>query len=288
MPDIALRPAQGIVWIASYPRSGNTWVRTFISALIDVGRGNTPAGINQIDRHSTWESGVGEFRAVLGKDPRSVGSRELAKARQKVQERVAAGARGRIFVKTHLAAVRNAGEFTINWRVTQKAVYLVRNPLDVACSLAAHYNVSIDDAIARLGQRDLVTRGKSTVPELVGSWSQNVASWTDQKLPVEPLILRYEDMLAKPFDSFAVLADYLGGGVSGEHLRKAVESVLFERLRQQEQNEGFKERPGFSADQFFRKGTSGQWQDVLTKAQVDRVLADHSSQMRRFGYGPKA
>jgi hypothetical protein len=279
-----LRPEQGIVWLASYPRSGNTWLRTFINNLLDVAHEREIGGINQLTRATVWEASVKAFQEVMGKNPLATDMREIARARPRVQEMMASRATGRAFLKTHMAALKVEGEFAINWKVSRGAVYIVRNPLDVVCSWAPHYGRTIDESIDALALRGLTSWGKSQVPEMIGSWSQNVASWTSGNLPHAPVVVRYEDMTADPLEAFSRIVAYVGTGISEQEIARAVELSSFENLRQQEEDMGFRGRPGVSTDAFFRKGKTGGWREALSKAQVDRIVADHAVQMERFGY----
>jgi hypothetical protein len=284
MPPSGLRPEQGIVWLASFPRSGNTWLRTFVSNLLDLAAGRDPGGINLMVRGSIPEANAKAFREVMGGDPFSADMRQIAKARPRVQEMLAAMAPGPAFLKTHMAALKVEGEFAINWKASKGAVYVVRNPLDVVCSWAPHYGKSIDEAIEAVNKRGLTAWGRTQVPEMIGSWSQNVASWTSGNLPRQPLVVRYEDMLATPTDAFSRVVAYLGVDMAREGIERTVEASSFATLRLQEEEEGFIGRPEISTDTFFRKGTTGQWRETLSKAQVDAIVSAHAAQMERFGY----
>lgn len=97
--------------------------------------------------------------------------------------------------------------------------------------------------------------------------------------------MRYEDMLADPKSSFAGLARHLQLHATEARLALAVNRSSFDQLRDQEERGGFAERPN-QADRFFREGRVGQWRDVLSAQQVERVVAAHREQMARFGYWP--
>jgi len=97
--------------------------------------------------------------------------------------------------------------------------------------------------------------------------------------------MRYEDMLAEPQKTFGALARHLLFTPSDSELADAIDRSSFERLREQEEKAGFKERPE-KAERFFREGRAEQWKDVLTPAQVQRIVDAHGGQMRRFGYLP--
>jgi hypothetical protein len=119
---------------------------------------------------------------------------------------------------------------------------------------------------------------------MTGSWSVNVANWTDQKLPLPVHVMRYEDMVEKPFETFSAVVRHTGSGIADDQIRKAIELTSFENLKKQEEEKGLGMKPIMATDSFFRKGKSGGWRETLTKAQVDRIVAAHEAQMRRFGY----
>ncbi|HEY1736489.1 MAG TPA: sulfotransferase domain-containing protein, partial [Methylovirgula sp.] len=90
----------------------------------------------------------------------------------------------------------------------------------------------------------------------------------------------------EPERIFGGLTNHLLLGANAEQVRDAIARVSFERLQEQEQAEGFKEKPA-RAERFFRAGQSGQWKERLTAAQIGRIVKDHGEQMERFGYLPK-
>jgi hypothetical protein len=208
---------------------------------------------------------------------------ELYAARPRAQAALARKYPGNIFVKTHLAFLFIRGIPTINPKITRGAVYLVRNPLDVACSFAPHMGLSIDDAIERMATKDCSLEGKNTIPQLVGSWSLNVESWTreDRK---GVLVLRYEDLVSDPIRSFTSFVRHAGLRATDAQIAEAVGATEFGKLRAQEQERGFIVRPGTSADRFFRSGKAGDWRAVLSRRQAKRIVSEHRDQMRRLGY----
>lgn len=278
----------GIVWIASYPKSGNTWARAFLHNLVRL-RNREPGqqDINEMGRFSTWELDKSRYAEFLGFEPDNAAHRaEIAATRHAVHRQIADSAQGVVFVKTHNGLVTDRGHATINFAVTAGAVYVVRNPLDVAISYAHHSSVSLDAAIDRMGVADAETPGTDTsVYEVQGSWSQHVWSWT--RHPHRALhVMRYEDMLADPQKTFGALARHLRLDPTRHHLTRAVARSSFASLQAQEEEKGFRERPPTADRSFFREGRAGQWREVLTTHQIDRVVRDHGEQMQRFGYLP--
>jgi Sulfotransferase domain len=279
-------PKSGIVWLASYPRSGNTWTRSFIHNLVKIMAGEEDEqDINAMGRFSIWDIAKPFYTDVLGYAPSDAQRREIAGARHQVQARIADAFEGLVFVKTHHALVTDRGSTTINPAVTAGAVYIVRNPLDVAISFAHHAGQSIDDTIAAMAQDGFETVvGEHAVYEIYGSWSQHVLSWT--RKPHQAIyVMRYEEMLAEPARIFGGLARHLQLGASPAQIEQAIERAAFGRLRAQEDEKGFRERPPM-AQRFFREGRAGQWKDILTARQIERIVRDHREQMTRFGYLP--
>jgi hypothetical protein len=97
--------------------------------------------------------------------------------------------------------------------------------------------------------------------------------------------MSYEDMLADPQSSFTALARHLQLDATPAQLELAVNRSSFDNLQHEETRAGFTEKPQ-QAERFFREGRSGQWREVLTPQQVERVVAAHREQMARFGYWP--
>lgn len=286
VPGQPTRP--GIVWIASYPKSGNTWVRAFLHNLVRLQKGEHGAqDINEMARFSTWDLDKKRYAEFLGFEPDNVRHRaEIAATRHAVHRRIADTSDGVVFIKTHNCLVTDRGHSTINFDVTSGAIYVLRNPLDVAISYAHHAGITVDKAIEEMSLPDAESRGnEDTVYEVVGSWSQHVWSWT--RNPHRALhVMRYEDIVAGPETAFGALARHLVLNPTRRALKKAVAFSSFTRLQAQEAEKGFRERPPRADGNFFREGRAGQWKDVLTPAQVDRIIRDHGEQMSRFGYLP--
>jgi hypothetical protein len=277
---------KGIVWLSSYPRSGNTWTRNFLYSLLSL-RSSAPdtPSIDKLHEYSIWDIAASRFEKVLGKKIASASRDEIAAARPKVQKRIVAEAKGPVFVKTHNALVLDRGVPTINLKMTAGAVYIVRNPLDVAISFAHHFGIDFDEAIRRMNRKGVETDITDTVAyEVYGSWSENVMSWTRKPHPAI-YVMRYEEMLAAPHETFKGLAAHLLIDAKDADIEQALDLSSFEKAKEQEKAKGYRERP-VQSRAFFREGRADQWRDVLTADQVGRIVAAHREQMARFGYVP--
>jgi hypothetical protein len=209
----------------------------------------------------------------------------VAAARPKVQADIAVGSAGPVMIKTHNALIDYLGAPLVNRAVSAGAVYVVRNPLDVAISLAHFRGFSVDAAIDEMATAGAATEtNDDDVYFVTGSWSENVASWTGQ--PTTAIFpVRYEDMLASPTETFTAIARHVRMPVVPDQIAHAIDLTRFDRMQSAEQAKGFLEKPPH-VDRFFREGRAGQWQEVLSDAQVERVVAAHGQQMARFGYLP--
>jgi hypothetical protein len=280
------KPDSGIVWLASYPKSGNTWTRSFLSNLAVIMAGEEEElKLNSINRFSLGESFAHYYKEVFDFEPKPGDKAKVAAMRGQVQEKIADQFEGVIFVKTHNALVVDHGYSIINFAVTSGAIYIVRNPLDVAISLSFHVNQSIDEAINLMASPNAETPIEGNrVHEVWGSWSRHVESWT--RKPHQAIyVMRYEDMLSDPQSVFGKLARHLLLNPTDSELALAIERSSFEKLRDQEELEGFREKPDHT-EKFFREGRAGQWKEILTPEQVERVVKYHGAQMKRFGYLP--
>jgi hypothetical protein len=281
-------PKSGLVWLASYPKSGNTWTRALLSNLAAIMAGERDElDVNSINRFSLGENFIELYKERLGFKPTKKHHKEVAALRHEVQQWIADQFEGLVFVKTHNGLVIDHGRSIINFAVTSGAIYIVRNPLDVAISLAHHMGKTVDQAIETMAQPDTETPiNDKRVYEIWGSWSQNVESWTRKPQPAI-YVMRYEDMLSDPQEIFGGLARHLLLNPTPAQLTLAIERSSFAKLRSQEEQKGFKEKSE-KAERFFREGRAGQWKEILSPKQIERIVNDHGKQMARFSYLPLA
>jgi hypothetical protein len=286
MAGIGQSQSGKIVWLASYPKSGNTWLRMFLYQLERLRRGvprdaNEIANIAQTSRHDVVFGPL--YERFLGKPAFQASPAEIRRVRPMVQAAIAAQTPGLTFLKTHSIRATRDGVPTISPAVTAGAIYLVRDPRDVAVSLQHHIGRSLDFAVGLLNQRDAYAFGQGTnAGETWGSWSQNVASWTD-RADESLLVLRYEDMLADPAAAFGAVARHLGLAPGAEALAEAIGLSSFDEMKGQEEKYGFKEKAA-TTKRFFVSGKSGGWRGKLAPAQVNAIVAAHRPVMKKFGY----
>lgn len=271
--------AGSIFWVASYIKSGNTWVRSLLASLLRDG-GFTLGDLGHfcpVPASRNW------LEMVTDMDTADMTDQELTALRSVACRQFAADGSGALYLKVHdrydpalFPADCSAG-----------VVYILRDPRDVAPSLADHAGVDLDSAIGRMGTAGYVSQrnGDHRYPQatqVMGSWSEHVQSWQGQR-DIPLLLLRYEALLAEPLVQVRRLADFVGLTVGDTVLERAIAACSFDSLRRQEEENGFPERAAH-ATHFFRQGRAGGWRQTLSAAQVARLEADHGAIMTRLGY----
>ena len=280
-----MRPARrNLVWLASYPKSGNTWVRILLSYLL--AKSSCEVDINRLTVGKS-AANLWPFEALECCVASELTHDEIDRLRPEAYRRYADQHSGLEFLKTH-AAYRNNdnGEPIFPEDVTHLVVYLVRNPLDIVISWAHHLGTNFDEAIEIMRSPFALGSTNSEFQwqhcESVLDWSSHVRSWTEQdRLPVH--VVRYEDLLRNPRMSLRMMLRELGLSLGGPRIDQAIDLARIDRLQDQERTFGFVETPS-TERAFFRAGRSGDWRSSLNKAQIARVLRHHGPEMRRFGY----
>ena len=285
--------APGVVWLASYPKSGSTWLRTVLTNYSS--QDGTPASINALLGGGANNRQL--FDDFLGTESTNMTTVEVERHLPRFRASLVEGSGNAgppierpardgdpLVLKTHDAyrTARGAARFP----PTGATVYLVRNPLDVAVSYAHHGNVSIDQIVALMtsgGWESHIREGVfGRFGEPLTTWSGHVSSWTEQAdLPVH--VARYEDLLARPHAGFAAIVRFIYLGEDPARLRQAVERSSFARLQAQEAEFGFVEKQP-TAQSFFRAGVAGSWRTALTRQQVRALVDAHGEVMAKFGY----
>lgn len=271
-----------ICWLASYPKSGNTWTRILLGNLLrTAGDDRVVALGGAISSNRTM------FDNLTGLASADLTDDEIDLLRPRGYRLMAREAQRRLFIKVHDAWHANAaGEPLFPADVSAGAIYLVRDPMDVAVSYAYHQgHQDFVRVVAQMGNRAHVMAGGkgAQLRQKTFGWSGHYASWHEQdEIPV--LTLRYEDMLADTGAALARMADFLGIAADAARIGEAVAASRFEALQEREVREGFRERPERAA-RFFRSGRSGEGAERLPDGLRARIRDDHGELMDRLGYG---
>lgn len=255
-----------IIWVASYPKSGNTWVRFILANLLS----EPPVTSDDVDK-------LIPDMHVPNREP------------------ILRSERDTVFVKTHC----EFSKLAILTRRTSACIYIVRHPLDVLAS-NLHYllkntdtssqNAVIETFIQLGGVDAYVKRG-------FGTWKGHYYSWKSQIHSFPIKILRYEDLLQDPLKHVADMAKFLKINASAERIAKATEASSFgslskiERLEQKKGGAdnfvfGEMSKSGIEGRYFINRGQSYYFREYLTDEQIRLWMAKYGRTMRALGYGP--
>jgi hypothetical protein len=280
-----VKDLKNIVWLASYPKSGNTWFRAFLTAL-NLGEKDF-LDINHL-YDSTIASSRELFDELAGVYSSDLSMDEIDQLRPKIYHQSALEADDLIYHKVHDAwTLTKNGEPLFALEITRAVIYIIRNPLDVAVSFSHHLGVSIDRTIEFMNNIDYSFCSRNDRLQLqfrqkLLSWSGHVKSWTEQsRLPI--MVIRYEDMKENPVNTFSKAFSFLGINTTPEKIAEAVNISSFENLKKQEEEKGFLEK-SIRSNAFFRKGIAGAWKEVLSDEQAQKIMSHHGDVMRQFNY----
>lgn len=247
--------------------------------LIDINRANVTNGIASSRRR---------FDEILGIDSAHLTLTEVQSLLPCVFEEMTSSHRAPQWIKVHDAQGRmDDGRWLFPPTASGKAIYLIRNPLDVAVSRAFHDgHEDMGVAVAMLCNPDAAVGGggKQQLRQILGDWSHHVKSWVDQDV-IPVLVVRYEDMLEDAASELSRVISFVFPDQPIDHARieNAVAQTAFGRLQELEAQKGFREKTPRQKS-FFRQGRAGGWRDHLSPEHSARLIDCHGSMMRRWGY----
>lgn len=285
------------IWLASYPKSGNTWMRVLLANL--SAERDEGADINNLVLRGGIASARGPFEQLTLVDSGLLTLDEVDELRPRVYEALASDptdddgapmedAEVR-FVKVHDAYSRlPSGEPLLGGaRAASGAILIVRDPRDVTSSLAHHSGIDLDEAISFMSEHQANFCGKrdrqsNQLRQKLFSWSGHIESWLDQSdIPLH--LVRYEDLQSSPVATLGAVLDFAQIPTSACAIERAVRLSAFDNLAAQERDKGFREAPHHGR-RFFRRGESGVWRNDLDPAQAARIECNHGAVMQRLGY----
>lgn len=276
---------RGIYWLSSYPKSGNTWFRIFLGNLLHVMQHDAgPIDINHVNdmindhiaTDRTWVNDACGFNTSwLTDDELDELMPTLYKwySRQRYDVSYHKIHRAYTYIKNEQPLIPTEG--------CLGTVYFIRNPLDIAISMANHFFCSIDDAILMMNDPNYALY-HYPLRQLLHSWSRHVKSWEAAE-SMNILFLRYEDMLRQPLETFTEATRFLQLDATSTQIEAAISYSSFEKLQQFENEVGFIDKPP-RLKHFFRKGIADDWRSTLSNNQIQRIIDDHGDVMQTWGY----
>tara|TARA_A100001011_G_scaffold395718_1_gene491558 strand:+ start:303 stop:1127 length:825 start_codon:yes stop_codon:yes gene_type:complete len=257
-----------ITWISSYPKSGNTWVRTFISTYYfsnnDSFEFSLLKNIKQFPHEKFMDKNITDIKSAINK---------WNESQIKINSE-----HNSIFLKTHSALVKiNNISFTSS-KHTIGGIYIVRDPRNVITSISNHYQLNFEDALKFMTNKRkyLINKNNYANFTFLNSWSEHYKSWIKNK-SFNILFIKYEDLERDTFVVFKKIVKFLNKilnkkeNINNVRLKKIIDSISFERLKEKEKREGFAEAIVNNQNQkinFFNLGKKNNWEKLLSENQI--------------------
>ena len=281
-----------IIWLASYPKSGNTWVRSIISSLLYSEDGNFNFNliekIDQFPEKKYFKDLIKDFNDF----------HEIFRNWIIAQDKINLDRKIKIF-KTHQGKYTiNNNNFT-NSDNTLATIYIVRDPRSLIKSISNHYTLSMDEAFDFLINPRLMGDGKSFekkkdgIYNILGRWDEHYRSWTDNKKNF--LLIKYEDLIKdaeielKRIIRF--LQNYLNFRVDNNKIRNILKSTSFENLKKMESAGDFKEyenkakyKKNGKKFNFFHLGPQNIWKENLKHEIALKIEKNFYKTMKELEY----
>ena len=285
-----------IIWLASYPKSGNTWLRFYIISLL-MGK-RTKLNLNHLKAISAYPH-ISQFKDLISD---YLNLNEVAKNWITSQERLNSDKSLRFFKTHNMLGSLNGYPFT-NKGNTLGTIHIVRDPRNVITSVKNHYNfITIDEALKFLfNEQQIVTLSdeekkkykekdtKYPLPQIIGSWSTHFNSW--KKMNRNYLLVKYEDLVENPEETFTKIAFFIGNLIklsfTNDQIKTAIDLSSFEKLEKMEKDYGFTEstinKKG-EKNKFFYLGPKNDWKEILDKKTSDEISKKFEPEMQELGY----
>lgn len=285
-----------IIWLASYPKSGNTLLRSMISAYFFTQDGNfnfkTLNNINQFPDFKLFENyGINTSDHM-----------EIVKNYINVQRQINTKDKNSIrFIKTHSGLRSINGYPFTDLNNSLGAIYIVRDPRNVAKSYANHNQMSLKRASDRMLE-DKATLGglKNPINEAdkilthMGSWSSNYESWKVFKKYNRYLLIKYEDMIKDKEKTFITILKFihklldLKFSINDDKLKNILKTTSFEHMQKVEKNFGFEESVKTKKDgeknTFFKYGPKINTPETLPAEIKKKLEVSLKKEMEELGY----
>ena len=275
-----------IIWISSYPKSGNTWVRYFLcNYLYNSNWENHNFEIlRNIDKFPPYKY----LQKIVDKKIISNNAYNISNYWISIQKEITKTSKGYLFYKNHNALVSIEGNDLTNELFTLGAIYIVRDPRDVLISYT-NFNskLNIEDKLNRLISENLYCHVSKKYPldiEILGSWKFNYISWRDGIKNIPKIIIKYEDLVNDTYNTMLKIIVFLSNlihcNVDHEKIKFSVNQSSFKRLQKLENKVGFHDNP----NKFFNSGKINQWKNILSNEQKDLIEKTFQNEMKELNY----
>ena len=276
-----------IIWIASYPKSGNTWLRSIITSLLYTTDGifdfKLIKKIKQFPTRDQFQDFTKNFNDI----------NEISKFWLLAQDKINLTEEIKFFKTHNLNCAVNKNSFT-NKSHTLGTIYVVRDPRNLVNSIKNHYNKGNDEEAKNfLISKKILSRipkdNEADIATLLGSWSDHYNFWTKRNSNL--LLIKYEDLILdtkKELERIIIyLKKFMTVEINPEKIKNILNTTSFDHLKDLENKGLFNENVYDSKKnkiRFFNKGPSNDWTKVLDKKIQDDIEKIFYKEMKELGY----
>ena len=270
-----------IIWLTSYPKSGNTWLRALLSTYFFLKEEEFNFSI--LDEIPNFVQSR-YFSPLVELNKLKTNPLEITNYWSAAQSRINLSGQTQFF-KTHNACVSYKDKWFTTKENSSGYVYVVRDPRAIVCSQAVHSNIKIEKSVENLLDKNFIGyNGEYYLAELTCSWKINYLSWKKRK-NFPGIIVKYEDLKDNPEKEFEnillFLQDKIEFKLSKEKIKKTVEICNFSNLKNLENKKGFVEAQN---GKFFRKGEKDSWKNELPADLQKKIESNLKEEMQELGY----
>ena len=270
-----------IVWIASYPKSGNTWVRSFLSDYLNKSKTDFDFSILQKIKRFPRKELYDNLKINYNNFFEIVSNWINMQSYLNLKDET-------IYLKTHNAMCTINGHSFTNKNNTLGIIYVVRDPRDVILSYSSHLKKNIEDTFQIMTDKHakgmVKYDGKYITDSILGSWSENYKSWKNCNI-TNKIIIKYEDLISNPCKYFSQIITYLNKiddiNINQQMINKSIENTNFKKLQNLEKKFTFEEK---EHGIFFRKGQSGNWKNELDEKIIFQIEEAFKEEMKELRY----
>ena len=277
-----------ILWLASYPKSGNTFLRSLLSTYFFSRDGNFDFKfLKKINQFPSNE--------VFNEIDININDKfEVSKNYIRAQEKINASNTLQ-FWKTHSSFCKMYDKFNFtDLKNSLGVIYIVRDPRNVVTSFSHHNSKTIEETVELLINEKTIRNEKNEVEVYIGSWSFNYNSWKIFKPSNKYLLVRYEDLVTDTKKTLLEILNFinkLGSAqfpVHDDKISRLIETTSFEKMQNLENKFGFEEaetndKTGKKV-QFFNLGPRNHWKDKLDLKIKKQIEASFKKEMTELGY----
>ena len=277
-----------IIWLASYPKSGNTLLRSILSAYFYSGEGDFK--FDNLYKISQFPAITHLMTLGIDIDDEKQMFENFINAQNLINEE----SKKAKFFKTHSQLCKMYGSDFTDLKNTLGVIYIIRDPRNVVTSFAHHYNLTIDQATeALLDEKRFMIKTDKTASVLLGSWSSNYESWKELEGKNKYLLVKYEDLVNKKKTTLLKIFKFFENlgmqfNLDMVKLNKAIKSTDFAKMKNLEKKETFyesvvDEKTG-KRKAFFNLGPSNDWRKVLDDKNREKIEKHFKNEMLQLGY----